>query len=629
MSRTASVLTTLSDDLGNLAGFDEATPRVALDAEGVIVRANDELCALLSKSYKDIEGQAFLNCIESIQDEDGKALGDLTKSGIYSVVLKDAKDKNTGQPLDFYFEWLGTSHNQRFLVGSFIGHSKLLEDLHDTSSVPEMLSAYDLNVFASLSHSFLVVLSPTGKIVRANSVFEQKYPDRTSQMFADVFVEKMQNDIKKVIKRANKQNASLETVSLFEQNEKLSIRWTLKRDGKYVYALGTDVSALKAQEKQIGTHEKQLLEAESIGRMGHWRWVIGQDDISWSGEIYRLFGVDESFSPSLDTMTSMVSRRDMPRVNRAFQRAMIEHNNYDMEFQINRPDGSIRYVHCEGRCELDSEGELRALYGVMQDVTERVLYEKELRAAKTSAERSYAAKTQFLANMSHELRTPLNAILGFSQMMQQELLGPLGSPKYLEYVDGIYDSGQHLLNIISDILDMSKIEAGKYELALEKINVHEVVKSATRMVQARAEESGIKLEVNHETADDLIVVADRRAIKQILLNILSNALKFTKSGGTVTVETFAREGYLALKIKDTGIGIPANKLPYITRPFEQVSHSYARDHDGSGLGLAITKDLIELHGGGLTIDSEVGVGTTVNIRLPYDADQVQLINKFS
>ncbi len=377
---------------------------------------------------------------------------------------------------------------------------------------------------------------------------------------------------------------------------------------------------LEAREKELTRREKQLAEAESIGRMGHWNWTLGQDNFEWSSEVFRIFGVEENKEkPTLFSLNKMVHKSDVGRVNQVFQRAMIEEKDYEMEFRINRPDGELRYIRCEGRCAKDKEGEVMALYGIMQDMTQRVLYEQELRQAKDKAERAYAAKSQFLANMSHELRTPLNAIIGFSEMMQREILGPIGTKKYLEYVDGIRSSGGHLLDLISDILDMSKIEAGKYDLDFQEINVGETLKKVVHMMEGRAQEAGIKIEFAKKPSTKTTIIADRRGIIQIMLNLLSNGIKFSKENGVVRIECYEREDYLALKVIDHGIGIPANKLAQITNPFEQVSGSYTREHEGSGLGLAITKELTEMHGGILGISSSIDEGTTVTVRLPYDA----------
>jgi two-component system, cell cycle sensor histidine kinase PleC len=251
----------------------------------------------------------------------------------------------------------------------------------------------------------------------------------------------------------------------------------------------------------------------------------------------------------------------------------------------------------------------------MQDITERTLHERALREAKESAESAYASKTRFLANMSHELRTPLNAIIGFSEMIQRQLLGPIGNSRYIDYIAGIHQSGEHLLALINDILDMSKIEVGKYELYVEELNLGKIIRLAIHMVEGRAHESQVRL-VADEIPDDVQIMADRRAIMQILLNLMSNAIKFTKSGGSVDIRCFRELGGVAIVVSDTGIGIPRDKLSLVTMPFEQVSSEFTRNHEGSGLGLAITKDLIELHGGTLDIDSDVGVGTIVTVLLP-------------
>ncbi|MCB1563175.1 MAG: PAS domain-containing sensor histidine kinase [Alphaproteobacteria bacterium] len=384
-----------------------------------------------------------------------------------------------------------------------------------------------------------------------------------------------------------------------------------------LYLCGRDVTEIKAQQEALRRHEKQLMQAEAIGRMGHWRWTIGEESMEWSDEIFRIFGVKtDEFTPSFANMNAMVHRHDLDRIHQAFQRAMITGNNYEMEFRLTQPGDGERFVRCEGRCARNEQGEVIALYGIMQDMTERMLYERELKAAKEASERAYAAKTQFLANMSHELRTPLNAIIGFSEMIERQLLGPIGTEKYIEYVGGIRESGEHLLDLISDILDMSKIEAGKYALSPEPLDIAEIVKLALRMMEGKAQEAGVSVEVGDmEAGEKLALQADRRAVLQILLNLLSNAVKFTQEGGHIRVEVLRREDGITIKVRDNGIGIPANKLAGLARPFEQVSSSYTREHEGSGLGLAITKELAEMHHGSLHIESSVGVGTTVTVRL--------------
>jgi two-component system cell cycle sensor histidine kinase PleC len=236
---------------------------------------------------------------------------------------------------------------------------------------------------------------------------------------------------------------------------------------------------------------------------------------------------------------------------------------------------------------------------------------------KNRAEDANAAKSKFLANMSHELRTPLNAIIGFSEIMESAMFGPLGADKYTEYSRDIRESGEYLLDVINDILDMSKIEAGGIRLAPEAVAVEPILADCQRVVSTRAGEKHLNLSVEIEPG--LVVNADRRALKQIALNLLSNAVKFTPEGGAVAVYGRERGGTVTIAIKDNGIGIPKIALRKLGRPFEQVESQLTKKYQGSGLGLAIAKSLVELHGGDMRIRSTLGAGTVVIVRLPRQA----------
>jgi two-component system cell cycle sensor histidine kinase PleC len=233
---------------------------------------------------------------------------------------------------------------------------------------------------------------------------------------------------------------------------------------------------------------------------------------------------------------------------------------------------------------------------------------------KTRAEDANQAKSKFLANMSHELRTPLNAIIGFSEIMESGMFGALGADKYHEYCRDIRESGQYLLEVINDILDMSKIEAGRIRLDFEDLELDRILADAMRVVSARAQDK--RLTLSAEIAPDIHFKADRRALKQIALNLLSNAVKFTPISGRVTVRGRVTAGVITIAIQDTGIGIEKDALKKLGRPFEQVESQLTKSHQGSGLGLAIAKSLTELHGGRMRIRSTPGSGTMVVVRLP-------------
>ncbi|MCX8998441.1 ATP-binding protein [Rhizobiaceae bacterium BDR2-2] len=235
-------------------------------------------------------------------------------------------------------------------------------------------------------------------------------------------------------------------------------------------------------------------------------------------------------------------------------------------------------------------------------------------AEKDRAEAANRAKSEFLANMSHELRTPLNAILGFSEILLNQMFGPVGSSKYSEYARDIHDSGIHLLNVINDILDMSKIEAGQMLLRTETIDLAPLIEESLRLTAVSAEQKSIR--VAQRIADGLTMSADRRAMKQILLNLLSNSVKFTDPGGRIALRARKVNGAMRLTIADTGIGIPRQALGKIGQPFEQVQSQYAKSKGGSGLGLAISRSLVSLHNGKMRIRSREGRGTVVTISIP-------------
>ncbi|MFN4142289.1 PAS domain-containing sensor histidine kinase [Aestuariivirga sp.] len=237
---------------------------------------------------------------------------------------------------------------------------------------------------------------------------------------------------------------------------------------------------------------------------------------------------------------------------------------------------------------------------------------------KTRAEAANRSKSEFLANMSHELRTPLNAVIGFSEIMQAQMFGPIGSGKYVEYSRDIHKSGQFLLDVINDILDMSKIEAGRMQLECETLIVDAALEEVLRLVGPRAYEG--KVAIERQVPPGLSLFADRRGFKQVLINLLSNAIKFTPEGGNVVIAAELRDGFLAMAIRDTGIGIPARDIEKLGRPFEQVENQFTKSKGGSGLGLAISKSFVELHGGTLSIRSVVGQGTEVTVTFPLRQD---------
>jgi cell cycle sensor histidine kinase DivJ len=280
-------------------------------------------------------------------------------------------------------------------------------------------------------------------------------------------------------------------------------------------------------------------------------------------------------------------------------------------------EASFKPVRANFSAERDATGALLGFVVQAVDISSELVLREQLATARGDARSANEAKTRFLAAVSHELRTPLNAILGFSDILLGEYFGKFENERQKEYVELVNQSGHHLLAVVNAMLDMSKIEAGRYELVMEPFEVGSVLRSVDEMLALEASRKGVVFSTRVSRGLDE-VVADRRAVKQILINLANNAIKFTQEGGVVTIDAVVRGAQLELRVSDTGIGIPADKLSLIGKPFMQVQNDYTRRYEGTGLGLALVKGLVALHGGEFSITSTEGKGTVITVALPLD-----------
>jgi cell cycle sensor histidine kinase DivJ len=300
-----------------------------------------------------------------------------------------------------------------------------------------------------------------------------------------------------------------------------------------------------------------------------------------------------------------------------------------VEFRVRRDgtDGQPEFIWIEMRCRpfdeatLD-EDERREVVAVLRDVTERKHLQQAQLDAHAEAARANDAKSRFLATMSHELRTPLNAVIGFSDMLMKEDELLLDGKRRNEYASLINGSGKHLLAVVNGILDMSKIETGNFTITPEPFAPAQAVAACCDLLALRAGEAGVCVE-RHAGADLPDIVADRRAVNQILLNLVSNAIRFTDRGGTVTVSARAEAAMITFAVEDDGVGIGEADLARVGEPYFQAAASYDRRHSGTGLGLSIVKGLVRLHSGDMSIKSRIGQGTRVTVRLPLDCERAE------
>ncbi|MCH7652012.1 MAG: PAS domain S-box protein, partial [Nitrospinae bacterium] len=394
----------------------------------------------------------------------------------------------------------------------------------------------------------------------------------------------------------------------------------IHEDGKVIGAVVTfkDITERKKAEEQLWESETRFNQlAENVNDIF---WIVA---LEWKKIIYVSPSYEKIWGHKAEDLyedntlwLNAIHPDDLERMQKVFAEGDLVSNLKSLEYRVIRPDGEVRFFKAAGFPVVNQQGEIYRIAGITSDISESKKAEQDLILAKEEAERASKAKSQFLSQMSHELRTPLNAILGFGQLMESDPEEPLTEYQQ-QSVSEILKAGKHLLELINEILDLSRIEAGHLTLSFENVNLNYLTEELVTLCAPMAKKNNIELLNYVPLHDDLFVYADRVRLKQVLLNLVSNAIKYNKASGSVKIDaTGNRETGIRISVSDTGIGIPEDRLDDLFQPFNRLG-SEKTDIEGTGVGLTITKQLVELMNGSIEVDSRLGEGSTFSVTLPW------------
>ncbi len=599
---------------------DTTTAGIFIFSKGKIVYANTAAEKYTGYSFDELIRMNFLDFVHIDYKKKVRNLDLVIKrkkkapnTFEVKIVCKDA----TERWMEFTYEEINWMGEQAGIVSAFdITNRKQAEDkiVNLYAWQKAIFEGSRDAIFISDSDSKFIMVNQAAVELTGYSeqeLLQMKIPDLHETQDLHAYLEFHKeimsgNDIvtESIIRKKNEEKV----ISEFN-NKRISI------DGVYyMHTSARDISERKIAEIKLLKNQYYLSTSQEMGKIGTWELDIRKNKLVWTDENYHIFGIPIGTEMNYDLFINCIHPDDKKDVEKNWA-SRDKNKSLDIEHRI-IVNGKVKWIVEKARIEFDAEGNPIKVIGFSQDITERKLAEMELVKAKEKAEESDRLKSAFLANMSHEIRTPMNGILGFADLLKEPLLSGEEQQKYIGVIE---KSGERMLNIINDIINISKVESGQMEILNSWANINEQIEYIYSFFKPEVEKKGIKLLLKTTLpSQEAIIQTDREKNYAILTNLVKNAIKFT-SNGTIEIGYERKDNYLEFFVKDTGTGIKKEQLDIVFERFIQGSESHARNYEGAGLGLAISKAYVEMMGGKIWVESEEGKGSKFNYTLPYIA----------